>query len=302
MLVTSMGMYRYLTIFTLGSICFLFSFLYPYSCERAFYVGVVEALFLIASTVLLCGVFGLSSFKKLRKAKDEGKKALGDMSILLITGTSCILLLTAYSILFPQNLRHLKSIDVYIWETITFIFFLDSGPVMLFLFTLGSAVFFLSFIVIAAMSRCRHKEAECVNGRVMRDFGLVLAACGIVLPISTAVFSPLIFFGYVPPAPIGVWIFPYLSQGIILVLASVLLLATSGFLNGWATIFDNEQDFYRLIAAMILLFLWLLSAILSNSQAFGSLLFIPHILSYASAFIAIEASWNILVKEKTTRI
>ncbi|MCK4434945.1 hypothetical protein KAU92_05590 [Candidatus Bathyarchaeota archaeon] len=299
-----MGMYRYLTIFTLGSICFLFSFLYPYPRpdERAFYVGVVEAVFLIASTVLLCGLFGPSSFKKLRKAKDDGKKALGDMSILLITGMSSVLFLTAYSILFPQNLRYFKFIDVYIWETTSHVFFLDSGPVMLFLFTLGSAVFFLSSNFIAATSRCRHKEAEWVNGRVMRDFGLVLAACGIVLPISTAVFSPLIFFGYVPPAPIGVWIFPYLSQGIILVLASVLLLATSGFLNGWATIFDNEQDFYRLIAAMILLFLWLVSAILSNSQAFRSLLFIPHILSYASAFIAIEAFWNILVKEKTTRI
>jgi len=284
---------RYLIVLLLGSVLFwMLSFFYTDPCELSFYLGITVASFLVPFTFFLCAICGFYGFQAFQKTNDDRERRFICLFTLFIAGVSCVLLITAYSIIFPRHLKYLKPIDVFIWETKFHIFFIGSEPFLIFMFILGWAISLLSFSFIIATKK--HRDNCLCSGKLFRDFGLALFICGILLPILTAVFYPLTFIDYSPPAPIGAWVLPYLSHGIVLVLLSILLLAAGASLSGWASIFNNTPGLQTLTATGTLLLLWLFSAFLFNSKAFSHLLPITHIFSFSSVFLIIEAFWKVL--------
>jgi len=281
---------RRLVSFILSSVILGIISIFWYFPPFEYCIGVGIGLFLIVFTALL---FDVNVSQSLREPK-RSTRALCPL-ILLVIGTSCILLLIAYSILFPPNLRYLESLGFSIWETSGPIFSLRVEPVWLFLFIFGGATSSLSFSSVLLLRKTPDYRRS-LDHRVFMDFGLALLTVGTLLPISTALFNPFVWSSSgAPQTPLGVWVFPYLSQGILLDAVSFLFMAMTGILGGWESFLKYASVLRKTAIFLLLPLSWLILAYISSFEAFGYLMLVTRFLSCFSFFIVIYALSKVCV-------
>ena len=282
---------RRLVSFILGSVILgIISILWIFPPGIEYYIGMGIGLFLIVFTALL---FDVNVSQSLREPKRSTRVLC--LPILLVIGTSCILLLIAYSSLFPPNLRYFPSIGLSFWETNSPVFFLEIEPVLLFLFIFGGATSSLSFGSVLLLRKTPDYRRS-LDRRVFMDFGLALLTVGTLLPISTALFNPFVWSSSgAPQTPLGVWVFPYLTQGILLDAVSFLFMAMTGILGGWKSYLEYASVLRTTAISSLLPLSWLILAYISSFAAFGHLMLVTRFLSCFSFFIVIYALSKVCV-------
>lgn len=290
MLALSLPPRRRLVSFILGSVIIGIIYIFWYF-PFEYCIGVGIGLFLIVFTALL---FDVNVSQSLQEPRRNTRELC--LPILLVIGTSCILLLIAYSILFPPNLRYFPSLGFSFFETGAPIFSLKVEPVWLFLFVFGGAASSLSFGSVLLLRKTPDYRRS-LDHRVFMDFGLALLTVGTLLPISTAFFNSLVFVfcGSAPQTPIGVWVFPYLSQGILLDAVSFLFIAMTGILGGWESFLDYASVLRKTAIFLLLPLSWLILAYISSFAAFGYLMLVTRFLGCFSFFIVIYALSKVCV-------
>ncbi len=262
-------------------------------CRLSFYIGVVMAFLIVVITVDLCRDSGLHALRVVQSTMDKQERRAECFLVLLVTGTFCIVLTTVCGVVFPPHLKYLEFVHIFVWETASLLFFLSSGPFVLFFFAFGCAISLLSLGFIIALDRSQRDDH--FAARVIRDFGWTLATIGAFLVVSAVVFD-LFTFVDIPNSPyqMGIWVFPYLVHGLVLGSVSTLCLATSVVLEGWAFVFGDRERFWRFAGAGTLLVLWLFLSWLFSSDIL-SLILVPFALAYSTIFLATETVWNSMV-------
>ncbi|MCK4478071.1 hypothetical protein KAU88_06055 [Candidatus Bathyarchaeota archaeon] len=204
--------------------------------------------------VVFWAATGFAHLGVLRELKDDMRKRIVILLTYVILGTSSVLLITVYNFVHPLNAHR-----IYL-SSHSPIFFFEGGPLMLFLFTWGCSVSLLALGFIGLTAREKRLEDHFLCGKYLGEFGMVLCVVGMLLPISTAVFSYFFrFLESVPSGPAGIWVFPYLPHGIVLFCVGALFLATSVILSRRLAFSSNQLGIWRLVGGSVLLFVWLLS-------------------------------------------